>query len=163
MVYTEYMLSSGKSPHSSPVSVFVHSLKENANGFKRDRKSWRIKKKYQTFKKKILKPFIPWQVPRMDPALLLCISFLHFSILNHRTPKTKNNNTSRNEKYKKKIKAEFVALQHGSSKSMAPQACGNLATVNIHSQGLSRKKEWEHLLYCVYIYYSICLNIENKV
>lgn len=41
----------------------------------------------------------------------------------------------------KKIKADFVALQHGSSKSMAPQACGNLATVNIHSQGLSRKKE----------------------
>lgn len=106
MVYTEYMLSSGKSPHSSPVSVFVHSLKENANGFKRDRKSWRIKKKIPNVQKikKILKPFIPWQVPRMDPALLLCISFLHFSILNHRTPKKNNNNTSRNEKYKKKLR-----------------------------------------------------------
>lgn len=105
MVYTEYMLSSGKSPHSSPVSVFVHSLKENANGFKRDRKSWRIKKKYQTFKKK--KSLNPSSRDKYLEWIQLYSSVYHSYISAYLTTepqKQKNNNTSRNEKYKKKLR-----------------------------------------------------------
>lgn len=161
LVYTEYMLSSGESPHSSPVtSESIHSLKKNM----------------ALNQTKHLHP--KWQVPRMDPALLLCNPFSHFSVVSKRKKKRKRIQPKKkyrfyfekkeNKETKKNQRSPTPGWSHGfavlfvnnhNNKKQRKRvtlliSCGNLATVNIHSQGFlkkKKKKKWKRKnesIYC---------------
>lgn len=139
LVYTEYMLSSGRSPQSSPVlSVYVHSLK--------------TKEKYiaMALKKIQNQTKTPPSCDKYLEWLQLYSFVTHPDISAYWNEPTTLKHTQTNS-FKGWPTWLCIACSSGSMAHDAC-ACGNLATVNIHSQGFIWKiKEWEHLLYCIYI------------